>query len=354
MDPAVRIVRTSCRGGAWETVLKVRPLMRKAWTIAFFLLIQQQACLSHKPVQIEQLWHSKTSGWAHDVALEGSDLYVSDRQGGFAVFDRSWKRIRSFVPVRDVISLAPNSGMPVLASRFEGLVLLSQTEQVLDRYSNGDIANAVQIRGDLLFAAYGAHGLVIAQVGQNHIRAISASPTSGWSHDLRLSRSQAFIADWDRGLRTVDIRDPAYPVEVSLFPSKATTISLDIRESANERIAAIAEGNAGVTLASLDQAGRPSLLSRNFLGLNPAHATHPQSGGWVHGVAWAGHYLLVANWKRGLAVLDASDLRNPKLVQEARVGGTALAAKAFRQPDESYLIFLADGESGLWVFRLRE
>ncbi len=323
--------------------------------IAFLLLIDTVSCTVQPSLQIKEIFHSDTSGWAHDVALEGEDIYVSDRQGGFRVFDRTWKVTRVSAPVRDVISLAPNSGTPVLASRFEGLVWLSPTGRIYDRYSIGDvdIANAVQARGALLFAAYGLHGLVIARMSRNRILPVSSLPTAGWSHDLRLSQNQALLADWTRGIRVVDIQNPEKPSEIASFPTLATSISLAVKESDGKRIVAVAEGHAGISLFSLDSDGRPSLLSRNFLGLNPADPIHPESGGWVHSVAWAGRYLIAANWKRGLAVLDATDYKKTELVLELPTGGTALGIKTLRRNDGSYLVFLADGEAGLRIFSLQ-
>jgi hypothetical protein len=327
--------------------------MSQSWRVLFVLAILSLGCAKRQGVQIREIFHFDTSGWAHDIALEGSKIYVSDRQGGFLIFDRSanWKEFKIAVPVKDVISLAPNSGAPVLASRFEGLVLLSPSGQISDRYSNGDIANAVEVRGDLAFAAYGLHGLVVVRLFQNHFQLLSTLPTKGWSHDVRLSRNQALLADWRSGLRIIDIHNPEKPAEICYFPSPATCISLALREFDDRRILALAEGHAGIALIVLDAEGHPSLLSRNLLGLNPADPIHPDSGGWVHSVAWAGRYLFAADWKRGLVVLDSLDIHNPKVILEIPSKGTALGVKAQRQPDGSYLIFLAEGEAGIRVFR---
>jgi hypothetical protein len=330
-------------------------LMRKTLTMIFLLLMHLAACNLRHSLQVKELLHSDTKGWAHDVALEGGNIYVSDRQGGLRIFDQAWRLTRSCTPVKDVISLAPNSGMPILASRFEGLIWLSPTGQVYDRYctGDGDIANAVQARGDFLFAAYGMHGLVIARMCRNQIVPVSSLPTAGWSHDIRLYQNLALLADWNCGVRVVDIRNPGKPREIAKFPSMATSISLAVKESEGARIVAVAEGHAGISLLSLDSAGRLSLLSRNYMGLNFADPAHPKSGGWVHSVAWAGRYLLAANWKRGLAVLDAADYRNPVLVFELPLNGTALGVKTLLQSDGSYLVFLADGEAGLRIFSLQ-
>jgi hypothetical protein len=297
----------------------------------------------------------ETSGWAHDVALEGNRIYVSDRQGGFLIFRRTWnyEKFKSSLTVQDVISLSPNSGNPVLAARFEGLVLVSPSGRIMDRYCNGDIANAVEVRGGFAFAAYGLRGLVVVRLTEGHVRLAAVLPTKGWSHDLRLSGNQALLADWNYGLRVIDIRDPQKPSEIASLPSPATCISLAVKESGGRRMVALAEGHGGIALVGLDSEGRPSLISRNSLGLNLADPIHPETGGWVHGVAWAGRYLFAANWKRGLTVLDTQDAGDPRVLLEVRTAGTALGVKTQREPDGSYLIFLADGESGLRIFRLR-
>jgi len=319
------------------------------------LQILPAACAHRPSVELHEISHFETSGWAHDVALDGNNIYVSDRQGGFLRFDRAhdYKETRYALPIHDVISLSPNSGTPVLAARFEGLVLLSQSGQIADRYSNGDIANAVEVRGDFAFAAYGLKGLVVARLTQGHARLAATLPTKGWSHDIRLSRNQALLADWNYGLRVVDIRDPENPAEIYSLPDPATCISLAVKESGGKRMLALAEGHGGIALVDLDSKGRPSLISRNYLGLNPGDPIHPETGGWTHSVAWADRYLFAANWKRGLAVLDTVDSQSPRVVLEVPTAGTALGVKTERQPDGSYLVFLADGESGLRIYRFR-
>ncbi len=314
------------------------------------------ACSRQSPIEISEIAAKDTAGWAHDIAFERDALYVSDRQGGFLVFHRpwDWNLPKIYKPVGDVISLAPHSGEPVLASRFEGLVLVSSDGHVQARYSNGDIANAVATRGDLAFAAYGLHGLVVARLARDSIRVLAELSSPGWSHDIKLSGDQALLADWQYGLRIVDIHDPARPAEIAALPSPATTIAISIRESGGTRLAALAEGHAGVSIAELADSGHPRLLGRNGLGLNPVNRPHPESGGWAHGVAWAGRHIFVANWKRGLAVLDATDLNNPRVVRDIPTAGTALGVKAEEQSDGSWLVFLADGEAGLKVYRFKE
>ncbi len=320
------------------------------------LIALTTACKPRPDFEITEVATVDTAGWAHDVALENDRLYVSDRQGGFLLFrhSSSWDRPRVFSPVTDVISLAPHGGEPVLAARFEGLVLVSPDGRVNARYVvNGDIANSVVTRDDLAFAAYGLHGLVIARLTKDSIRIVSQLASPGWSHDVKLSREQALMADWNYGLRVVDIHDPERPAEIGVLPTPATTIAISVKNSGGSRIVALADGHAGVAFARLDDSGHPHLLGRQDLGLNAADPPHPESGGWAHGVAWGGEHVFVANWKRGLAILDARDPGSPRLVRELPTNGTALGVKAEHQPDGSWRVFLADGEAGLKVYRFK-
>lgn len=327
--------------------------MKQRSILALVIMVALTASCRRAPVlELQEVFRADTRGWAHDVALDGSQLYVADRQGGFLVFDLStdYQLAGAGLQVQDVISLAPNFGSPLLASRFEGLVLISRKGEISGCYSNGDIANAVEVRGEIAFAAYGTRGLVVTSLSGGRAELVAELPARGWSHDVRLSRAQALVADWT-GLRIVDIANPADPLEMAFLPSPGQSISLAVQEIEGKRLVALAEGHAGIAVVELDEAGRPSVVGRNYLGLNPADQMHPQSGGWVHGVAWAGPYLFAANWKRGLTVLDAHDPRSPRVVLEYPTSGTSLAVKTRLQPDGSYLIFLADGESGLGVFR---
>jgi hypothetical protein len=304
------------------------------------------------PPPLEELAAFDTTGWAHDVRLENGTILVADRQGGVAAFSRNPLRLLSRIkPVADVISLAPNSGRLLLASRFEGIVLADSAGTALGRHSNGDIANAVAQRRDLAYTAYGQHGLVIARIMDSRLELVSELPTPGWSHDVKLDGNRALLADWDYGLRVVDVGDPTRPVEIGRLPTAATAICVAPGADELTPMAAVAEGHAGVTLAAFDGNGQPRSVGRNTLGLRASDPHHPETGGWAHSIAWSGNYLFVANWKRGLAVLDAADRPNLRTLAEIETPGTALGVVAEAQPDGSHLVFLTDGETGLRLYR---
>jgi hypothetical protein len=331
-------------------------IMRRCFIIGILAALwfaAQASCNHGRKLAVEEIAHYNTRGWAHDVSLGDGLVYVSDRQGGYLIFDRAagWSAPRICAPVQDVISLAATSGRPVLAARFEGLVLMSSRSRVAARFWNGDIANAVVTRGDLAFAAYGSHGLVAARIGDADLKILAELPTPGWSHDVKLWGNRALLADWNYGLRVVDIRTPENPVEIGVMPTPATAICVAPGASGGKPMAAVAEGHAGVSLVAFDEAGRPSLVARNLLGLNPSDAPHPESGGWAHSVAWCGDLLFVANWKKGLAVLDVQQVHNPRVILELPTRGTSLGVKAEAAPDGNILVYLADGEDGLRVFR---
>jgi hypothetical protein len=323
-------------------------------TAALILIVTASigGCSRPRPPLISEVAVCDTTGWAHDVIVEHDRVFVADRQGGYVVFDRgqSWASPVVHAPVSDVISLAPDGSRPLLASRFEGLVEVSGTGQVLARLSNGDIANAVAVRDDLAFVAYGLHGLVVARVAPERLTEIAGLASPGWAHDVKLRGDYAYVADWNNGLRVIDIRNPARPVEAGVVATQATCISVAFGDP-SRGLLAVAEGHAGVSVISVDAGGRPSRIGHNALGLNPGDIPHPEIGGWAHGAAWAGPFIFVANWRAGLFVLDAHDPARPKVLLRHPTPGTSLAVAAEAQPDGSYTVFLADGESGLRILR---
>ncbi len=326
-----------------------------SWSLLLLTCTLLLSCTPNREIDLKEIAHYNTAGWAHDVTLDAGFLYVSARQGGYLVFrrDSEYTGPRIHAPVQDVISLAPHNGRPLLASRFEGLVLVSPSGRVEDRFSNGDIANAVVTRNDLAFAAYGSHGLVICRVGAHSLSLVSELPTPGWSHDVKLWRNRVLMADWNYGLRVVDISAPEHPREIGILPSPATAICISVGELMGQPAVAVAEGHAGVSLVVLDNNGRPAFVSRHVLGLNPSDPPHPEAGGWAHGVALCGGYLFVANWKRGLVVLDVHNPIQSRTIMEVPTRGTSLGVKAEVEPDGTILVFLADGEDGLRVFRVK-
>jgi hypothetical protein len=316
------------------------------------LVVCISACIhGSRRYRIEETARFDTPGWAHDVALTDNKIYVSDRQAGLLVFrrDQGLTSPQVFTPVADVISLAPGVDGLLLAARFEGLVQMAPDGAVLGRLAfENEIANYVSARGDLAFVAFGLHGLVVAQPGKDGIRQIAGLASPGWSHDVKLWREHALLADWNYGLRIVDIRAPEKPVEIAVVPTPATAIALALGNSSDGRpMTAVAEGHGGVSLVDLSDPAQPRVIARHSLGLNPGDRAHPESGGWAHGVAWSGRYVFVANWKRGLTVLDVDDLQKPRIAAEYHTSGTALAVQAESAPDGSITVFLADGEAGL-------
>ena len=81
-------------------------------------------CSRPRPPLLTEVAVCDTTGWAHDVIVEHDRVFVADRQGGYAVFNRgrSWASPAVYAPVADVISLAPIDARLLLASRFDGLV----------------------------------------------------------------------------------------------------------------------------------------------------------------------------------------------------------------------------------------
>ena len=158
-------------------------LMRRFRILCVFLWMFPSACRSDLPVHLREIFHSRTPGWAHDVALYGERIYVSDRQGGYSTFDRLGTGTeRTFsLGFQDVISLSPNSGTPILAAGLEGLAWFSPADKIIQRLASGSIVNAVAVRAGIAYIANGPRGLTVAQLKPGPPRFLASVPTSGCS-----------------------------------------------------------------------------------------------------------------------------------------------------------------------------
>jgi len=328
-------------------------LHHRTWVMALLILTSPLTPRgSNTGPKLIEMSRSDTSGWAHDTAIHGQEILVSDRQGGIVIFDRDLhQRYQIDQAAQEVISLSPAAERLLLAARIEGCVLASLKGQVLDRLCLGDIANAVRFRDHLAFAAYGSKGLVIAAIVQDRFKLLAQLSTSGWSHDVQLWSRYALLAAWDGGLQVINISDPTQPRKIAQVTTPGTSIALAMAVAQRRMLVAAAEGHGGVAIFDLENPEQPRLVNRQLLGLNPKDHPHPSAGGWAHGIAWSGNYLFVANWKRGLAILDVSQPESPRMVLESPTVGTALAVAAEPCPDGSFMIILAEGEAGVRALR---
>jgi hypothetical protein len=143
-------------------------------------------------------------------------------------------------------------------------------------------------------AAAGSAGLVVAEfppAGQPRI--LARLPTTGEARALEVRGGMAYVADGPAGLRIVDLRDPARPVEAGRFEPR--TVDLARGVAVRDTTVFLCLGDSG--LMALD-ASQPSAPRR--LGLvDPRRA--------VNRAAVRNNLLFASNDAGGILVLDATN-----------------------------------------------
>ena len=134
------------------------------------------------------------------------------------------------------------------------------------------------------------------------------------------------------GLRPAGSRYPGSerPVEIGLAPAGDRDCPGSGQLARRTSHGAVPEGHGGVSLIDVSNPAHPALIARASLGRIPKINLIPKSGGWAHGIAWSGQYLFVANWKRGLTVVDVQDLQTPRIAVEYNTGERPLGFRPNR------------------------
>lgn len=231
-----------------------------------------------KPVRVGGF---NTSGRARDVAVVGHYAYVADGNAGLQVIDVS----------------NPNS--PVRAGGYD---------------TSGD-AYGVAVAGRYAYVADGDAGLQVIDVGNpaapvrvgvwtNYsVNGISL----GWASRVAIVGHYAYVADGVAGLQVIDVNNPASPVLVGSCPTTNDTYYVQFGDAKG----IVVVGNyAYVATDQILGSGqhRGALVVVDVT--NPANPirvkSYDASGSDARGVAAVGGYVYLAEFERGLAILQVS------------------------------------------------
>lgn len=158
--------------------------------------------------------------------------------------------------------------------------------------------------------------------------------TSGFAVDVAVAGSYAFLADWDGGLRIVDVSDPTNPSEVGHIDTPGAAMGVTVKGS----YAYVADGGIG-GLRVIDVSD-PT---------NPHQTGFTNTPGAALDLVIAGDYVYVADGDSGLRVIDTSDHANPFEVGFYDTNGSAQQVVVVG--DYAYV---ADGDDGLRVIDISD
>jgi len=287
----------------------------------------------------------------------GNYLYAAAYHEGIAIIDVSAPaspilvgKYRPPWPYESFDVVKVSNGKLFAIERNQGLFVFDLSDPanptLLDTFAGG-VGYDMVVRNDTVFIASGdLYDLLILDATEpTDVRLISGF-TAGffaWALDLYVSGDTVFLADYNEGLRVVDISDPTSPVELD---------SLETDDGArrvagyggriyvllyNDSLLVVNPATLGVEsvyhFAGDDTYELHAYGDYLFVAasdstvyiLNVSDPTSPLLVGaadfptWIENVQVRGNYAYLADWDWGLVVVDISDISQPRIVSSLRL-----------------------------------
>ena len=176
-------------------------------------------------------------------------------------------------------------------------------------------------------------------IGANLVSTLSGTSTSnGQARDVALSAdgNTLFVADYNAGLRILDVTNPSDPVQLGVIDTAAGT-ARGIAISSDNKTVYLANAQTGLQLVDVSNLSSPSLLG--------SYNTPGSSQDVV--ISADGNTAFVADNGGGLQIVDVSNASSPILVSSLVETYTAVYDIDVSQ-DGKY-VYIADQTSGLVV-----
>ncbi|MEW6159458.1 MAG: hypothetical protein AB1813_18680 [Verrucomicrobiota bacterium] len=166
----------------------------------------------------------------------------------------------------------------------------------------------LEIKDSLLLTALSS-GVVLALDTNILLKSplVSELDTRGVVNQIQVVDDVAFLAEDQNGLKIVDVRDPAQPVEVGHYETRDWTLGLDIVGTT----AYLADGHSGLKVVDVSDRKRPRGLGRVLL---PRQSNFGQYEAWS--VKVRNGFAFLAAEAAGLCVVDVTDPTQPRLVSQ--------------------------------------
>jgi len=179
-------------------------------------------------------------------------------------------------------------------------------------------AHGMVVLGDRAYVPYGTRGLCVVDIsfgGRPVVEALVDTPGDARGVAVRGRRVHAFVADWNRGMRVIELADPAEPEEVNAYDSPGKVYDV----AAADGFLCVADWPGGVRVVDVSDPTRPRLAgyqatTGSARGVAAFKAVPPSTGAYCI-VAEVPHYSwrrvgdrYVRDLKGGLQIVD---VRNP-------------------------------------------
>jgi nitrous oxidase accessory protein NosD len=169
-----------------------------------------------------------------------------------------------------------------------------------------DRITAIAATGDQVVVGLGPAGLAVLDTAS--LATVSTLPLPGYAESVVVADTLAYVADGPGGLRIVDIRNPAVPIEVGR--ELALHRIMDVAVAGELAFAAAAD--EGLFMLDVADPTRPRTVGRLY------------TGGYTFAVEHTAGRLVVADGWAGVALVDVSDPAAPSVVANVPTTGWAM------------------------------
>jgi hypothetical protein len=298
-----------------------------------------------------ELGQINTGGRATDVEVHGNIAYVVDttenNPGGLLIINVS----DPTNPI--IIESYYQSGLPrkvsvvgdiaYLANSMVGLEVLNISDPTnpvkIDQYTGGGVTYDVEVVGEIAYLADWSRGLVILNVSNpKDVRVIRTVSISGACIHVSVFNFIAYIVDHHSdysGMRIINVSDPSVPVQLNNHAPSGVDYWNPYAYGDYVYIGNHAPG--GGELRILNVSDPSNIILEGIFDMQSS----------VHSSYKSGDKVFLADYFKGLVVIDANSPNNSVKIAQYFDGGHAIDVDV-----KSNIAYIADGNDGLEIIEI--
>ncbi|MFX1512757.1 MAG: LVIVD repeat-containing protein [Promethearchaeota archaeon] len=225
--------------------------------------------------------------------------------------------------------------LAIIADSTEGLKIIDIKDptnpKVIGQYQDGGFPFDIFIDQNLVYFADHGGGLKILNISDpSNPNLIGQFTDEDWSRDVHVNGNLAYVADWYDGIEILNISDPTNPVKISDIGTEVFSLC--------------------VTADLVFAAGEVLKIYNISDPWNPVEVGSYDIGNATNEIYVDGNLAYAAAWRKGLVILDFTDLSNITLLGqyvEEEIGSDGVFIK-------KNFAFVADYTNGLLLLNISD
>jgi len=171
---------------------------------------------------------------------------------------------------------------------------------------------------------------------------VSSIAIPGWTEGVDISGNTAYIANYDKGLRLIDISNPLAPEEIGLAPTSQLAEAVTIQGTN----AFVVQAANHFQILNISNPDAITVLGEVIL---PESPSDPEPTSGCSDVVVSGQHAYIAANEKGLQVIDISNPSLPAIVGSVAIPSFNGESRAIKLAVDGSYIYVAAGDSGLQI-----